>query len=89
MEGARRVVLRGTYVREPQRSRTDIEEEMQVAAMGTHEELRWEPGSSSQPAFMVPEATDAAMWEKLKNIRPPMCDGNLLNLDRFLKKLNN
>ena len=28
------------------------------------------------------------MWEDLKDIKPPTYDGNLLNLDRFLEKLD-
>ena len=38
---------------------------------------------------MVSKAADAAVWEDLKDIRPPMYDGNPLNLDRCLKKLDN
>ena len=38
---------------------------------------------------MVSKAANAAVWEDMKDIRPPMCDGNPLNLDRFLEKLNN
>ena len=33
-------------------------------------------------------AADAAVWEDLKDIKPPMYDGNPLNLDRFLEKLD-
>ena len=36
---------------------------------------------------MVSRAADAALWEDLKDIRPPMYNGNPLNLDRFLEKL--
>ena len=59
-----------------------------MAAVGTHEERRWEPQSSSRPACMVSKAGDAAVWEDLKEIRPPVYDGNPLNLDRFYEKLN-
>ena len=38
---------------------------------------------------MVSKATDAAVWEDLKDIKPPTYDGNPLNLDRFLEKLDN
>ena len=38
---------------------------------------------------MVSRAADAAVWEDLKDIKPPMYDGNPLNLDRFLEKLDN
>ena len=62
--------------------------EMDVAAVGTGGGRRWEPRSSSRPAFMVSKAADAAVWEDLKDIRPPMYDGNPLNLDRFLEKLD-
>ena len=87
MERVRRGVLRGGYVEEPRRSRVDFEEKMDVAAVGTHGGLRWESPSTSRPAFIVFKAADAAVWE-LKDIRPPMYDGNPLNLDRFLEKLH-
>ena len=38
---------------------------------------------------MVSKAADAAVWEDLKGIKPPTYDGNPLNLDRFLEKLDN
>ena len=38
---------------------------------------------------MVPKAAEATVWNYLKDIWPPMYDGNPLNLDRFLEKLNN
>ena len=37
---------------------------------------------------MVSKAADAVVWEDLKDIRPPMYDGNPLNLDCFLEKLD-
>ena len=37
---------------------------------------------------MVSKAADAAVWEDLKDIKPPMYDGYPLNLDRFLEKLD-
>ena len=37
---------------------------------------------------MVSEATDAAVWEDPKDIKPPTYDGNPLNLDCFLEKLD-
>ena len=37
---------------------------------------------------MVSKAADAAVWEDLKDIKPPTYDGNPLNLDRFLEKLD-
>ena len=49
MEGVRRGVLGGAYVEELRRSRVDIEEEMDVAAVETHGGCRWEPRSSSRP----------------------------------------
>ena len=88
MEGVRRGVLGGAYVEEPRRGQLDFEEEMDMAAVGTHGGRRWEPRSTSRPAFMVPNATDAAVWEDLKDIRHPLHDGNPLNLDRFLEKLD-
>ena len=91
MEGVRRGVLGGAYMEEPRRSRLDIEEEMDLAAVGTHRgrnwEIRWEIRSTSRPALMVSKAADDALWEDLKDIRPPMYNGNPPNLDRFLEKL--
>ena len=66
----------------------DSMEEMDVAAVGVRGRGRWEPRSTSRPAFMVSGAADAAVWEDLKDIKPPMYDGNPLNLDRFLEKLD-
>ena len=37
---------------------------------------------------MVSKPADAAVWEDLKDIKPPMYDGNPLNLDPFLEKLD-
>ena len=59
-----------------------------MAAVGVRGRGRWEPRSTSRPAFMVSKAADAAVWEDLKDIKPPMYDGNPLNLDRFLEKLD-
>ena len=74
---------------EPSLSRFDFkEEEMDVAAVRTHGGRRWNPRSNSRPAFMVSKAADAAVWKDVKDIRPPMYDGNPLNLDRFLEKLD-
>ena len=71
MEGERRGVLGGAYVGERRRSSVHIKEAMDVAAAGTHGGRRWEPWSTSRPAFMVSKAADAALWEDLKDIRPP------------------
>ena len=38
---------------------------------------------------MVSKAADAAVSEDSKDILPPMCDENSLNVDRFLEKLKN
>ena len=38
---------------------------------------------------MVSKAADAAVWEDPKDIKPPTYDGNPLNLDGFLEKLDN
>ena len=59
-----------------------------MAAVGVRGRGRWEPLSTSRPAFMVSKAADAAVWEDLKDIKPPMYDGNPLNLDRFSEKLD-
>ena len=86
MEGVRREHLGSAYMEEPRRSHRDSMEEMDVAAVGVRGRGRWEPRSTLRPAFMVSKAADAAVWEDLKDIKPPMYDGNPLNLDRFLEK---
>ena len=88
MEGVRREHLGSAYMEEPRRSHRESMEEMDVAAVGVRGRGRWEPRSTSRPAFMVSKAADAAVWEDLKDIKPPMYDGNPLNLDRFLEKLD-
>ena len=88
MEGVRREHLGSAYMEEPRHSHADTGEEMEVAAVGVSGRGRWEPGSTSRPAFMVSKPADAAVWEDLKDIKPPMYDGNPLNLDRFLEKLD-
>ena len=88
MEGVRREHLGSAYMEEPRRSHRDSMEEMEVAAVGVRGGRRWEPRSTSRPAFMVSKAADAAVWEDLKDIKPPMYDGKPLNLDRFLEKLD-
>ena len=88
MEGVRREHLGSAYMEEPRRSHTDTVETMEVAAVGVQRGRRWEPRSTSRPGFMVSKAADAAVWEDLKDIKPPMYDGNPLNLDRFLEKLD-
>ena len=71
MEGVRREHLGSAYMEEPRRSHMDTAEEMQVAAVGVCGGRRWEPRSTSRPAFMVSKAADAAVWEDLKGIKPP------------------
>ena len=88
MEGVRREHLGSAYMEEPRRSHMDAAEEMQVAAVGVRGGRRWDPRSTSRPAFMVSKAADAAVLEDLKDIKPPTYDGNPLNLDRFLEKLD-
>ena len=88
MEGVRREHLGSAYLEEPRRSHTDTVEEMEVAAVGVRGGRRWEPRSTSRPAIMVSKSADAAVWEDLKVIKPPMYDGDPLNLDRFLEKLD-
>ena len=88
MEGVRREHLGSAYMEEPRHSHRDCMEEMDVAAVGVRGRGRREPRSTSRPAFMVSKAADAAVWEDLKDIKPPMYDGNPLNLDRFLEKLD-
>ena len=82
MEGVQREHLGSAYMEEPRRSHADTGEEMEVEAVGVRGSGRWEPRSTSRPAFMVSKAADAAVWEDLKDIKPPMYDVNPLNLDR-------
>ena len=88
MEGVRREHLGSAYMEEPRRSHADTGGEMEVAAVGVRGRGRWEPRSTSRPAFMVSKAADAAVWEYLKDIKPTMYDGNPLNLDRVANKLD-
>ena len=88
MEGVRREHFGSAYMEEPRRGHMDTVEEMEVAAVGVRGGRRWNPRSTSRPAFMVSKAADAALWEDLKDIKPPTYDGNPLNLDRFLEKLD-
>ena len=88
MEGVRREHLGSAYIEEPRRSHMDTAEEMDVAAVGVRGRGRWEPQSTSRPAFMVSKAADADVWEDLKDIKPPTYNGNPLNLDCFLEKLD-
>ena len=87
-EGVRREHLGPAYMEEPRRGHMDTAEDMEVAAVGVCRGRRWEPLLTSRPAFMVSKAADAARWEDLKDIKPPTYDGNPLNLDRFLEKLD-
>ena len=88
MEGVRREHLGSAYMEEPRRSHMDTVEEMELAAVGVRGGRRWDPLSTLRPVFMVSEAADAAVWEYLKDIKPPTYDGNPLNLDRLLEKLD-
>ena len=88
MEGVRREHLGSAYLEKQRRGHVDTVEEMEVAAVGIREGRRWEPGSTSQPAFMVSKAADAAVWEDLKDIKPPTYKGNPLQVDRFIEKLD-
>ena len=88
MEGVRRGVLGRAYLEEPRRSREAIDEEIDVAAVGTHGGRQWEPWWTSRPADMVFKAAEAAVRD-VKAIRHPMYDGNPLNLDRFFEKPDN
>ena len=88
MKGVRREHLGSGYMEGPRRSHRDSVEEMDVAALGVRGRGRWEPRSTPRPAFMVSMVADAAVWEDLKDIKPPMYDGNPLNLDRFLENLD-
>ena len=88
MEGVGRGVLEGAYVEELRSGRRETEKEMELAAVRTRGRRRCTDWLSSRPAFMVSKAANAAVWEGRKNIRPPIYDGNLLYLDRFLEKLD-
>ena len=88
IEGVRREHLGSAYMEGLRRSHMETAEEMEVAAVGVRGGRRWEPRSTSRPVFMVSKAADAAVWDDLKDIKPPTYDGNPLNLDRFLEKLD-
>ena len=88
MEEVRREHFGSAYIEEPRRGHRGSMEEVDVAAVGVRGRGRWEPRSTSRPVFMVSKAADAAVWEDLKDIKPPMYDGRPLNLDRFLEKLD-
>ena len=88
MEGVRGEHLGSAYMEEPWPGHADTGEEMEVAAVGVRGRGRSEPQSTPRPAFMVSKAADASVWEDLKDIKPPMYDGNPLNLDCFLEKLD-
>ena len=88
MEGVRREHLGSAYMEEPRRSHRDSMEEMDLASVGVPGRGRWEPRSTSRPAFVVSKAAAAAVWEDLKDIQPPIYDGNPVHLDRFLEKLD-
>ena len=88
MEGLRRGHLGSAYMEEPWRGHMDTAEEMEVAAVGVRGGRQWEPRSTSRPAFMVSKAADAPVLEDVKDIKLPTYDGNPLNLDRFLEKLD-
>ena len=61
MKGVRREHLGSAYMEEPRRSHRDSMEGMDVAAVGVRGRGRWEPRSTSRPAFMVSKAADAAV----------------------------
>ena len=91
MEGVRRAHLGSAYMEEPRHSHRDSMEEMDVAAVGVRG--RGPDGKLGRPRgrrswSLMPPVSDAAVWEDLKDIKPPMYDGNPLNLDRFLEKLD-
>ena len=86
MEGVRREHPGSAYMDESRRIHMDTAEEIGMAAVGVPWGRRWEPRSTSRPAFMVSKAADAAVWEDLKDIKPPTYHGNPLNLDPFLEK---
>ena len=88
IEGVRREHLGSAYMDERRHSHTDTVEEMEVAAVGVLGGRRWEPRSTSRPAFVVSKAADAAVWGDLIDIKPPTYNGNPLNLDLFLEKLD-
>ena len=88
MEGVRREHLGSAYMEEARRGHAGTGKEMEVAAVGVRGRGRWELRSTLRPAFMVSKAADAALWEDLKDIKPPMYDSNPLNLDRLLEKLD-
>ena len=75
MEGVCGGVLGRPYVEEPQRTRLDFEDEMDIAAVGTHGRRRWEPRSTSGLAIMVSKAADAADGRTRRTSGPPCALG--------------
>ena len=61
MEGVRRRVFGGAYVEERRHSRLDSEEDINMAAVGTHRGRQREPRSNLRPGFMVSKAADPAV----------------------------
>ena len=54
-------LVRSTLLCEEKGRHGDSMEEMDVAAVGVRGRGRWEPRSTSRPAFMVSKAADAAV----------------------------
>ena len=89
MDAVRREHFGSAYVEEPRRSHRDSMEEMErggrgspwARPMGTSVDLAAGVHGPLRPRT-------PAVWEDLKDIKPPMYDGNPLNLDRFLEKLD-
>ena len=88
MDRVQRQHLGSAYMEEPRHGHMDTAEELEVADVGVRGGRRWEPRPTSRPAFMVSKAADATVWEDPKDIKTPTYDGNPLNLDRFLEKLD-
>ena len=89
MERVRREHFGSAYVEEPRRSHRDS---MEGDGRGGRGSPWARPmGTSGRPRGRRSwslRAADATVWEDLKDIKPPMYDGNPLNLDRFLEKLD-
>ena len=89
MEGVRQGVLGGAYVEDLRCSHLDFEEEMDVAAVGTHQGPP--VGTSVDLATGVHGLQGRGRHRagRPEGHQAPMYDGNPFNLDSFLERLDN
>ena len=75
MDGVRHGLLGDAYVPSQARHSSDDADEMDVRAVGVGGGCRWEPRPRTweprRPAFLMCKTAEGAVWEDLKDIRPP------------------